>query len=583
MPQFFQTTQNLVLKFRDIAIDQLDIFGQPPNFLVLNRQKYNSMVGLITTIMIGTVTLIYLTNELASMLYKAEPSVVSSEIQVFDTQTYPLFNDNFTLAISATDSKGFQLNGLGKYYNISIFHCIRSRQKNETNGQVIVTVECQLLPTETCNMSHFITEQQSDYFSRMRLGTMQCINREFLKQNPPPLQGQLNAMVYQYLKIQFTVCQNSTEYMNCAQPEEITSKLMSGHYVVYTSDYLMQLNNPTEPYKQIINSEFSGYSVSTSKIIKQYFRIIQTTSDDGWLLSNIHVKENLKQQEWRETTELYNGEYIVEHYIALDYRQTNYTRNYVKIQTVLSRLGGIWQIFIIIMASIIRPIINTLMHLDIANKIFRFQFQKQEINLQTKNNTQIIDIQNNDDKINIFNFNNQNSQLPNDITSKMFILFGCKNQKKMLFNNAKNQIMQNLDIINIIQKLQEIDLIKQIILTKEQQQLFNLIPKPLIHLNNNNSEKNNIKTNNIEYINHINQISQHNNKFSIYLESYLKIITSKEKNFLDEKIIHLLDKQTLAFFEKQVGQLNISNISKSPGFLESKEDDINEPIPLLPK
>lgn len=38
------------------------------------------MVGLITTILIGGVTLIYLTNELVTMLDKAEPSVVSSEI-----------------------------------------------------------------------------------------------------------------------------------------------------------------------------------------------------------------------------------------------------------------------------------------------------------------------------------------------------------------------------------------------------------------------------------------------------------------------------------------------------------------------
>lgn len=38
------------------------------------------MVGLITTILIGGVTLIYLTNELVTMLGKAEPSVVSSEI-----------------------------------------------------------------------------------------------------------------------------------------------------------------------------------------------------------------------------------------------------------------------------------------------------------------------------------------------------------------------------------------------------------------------------------------------------------------------------------------------------------------------
>ncbi|CAD8042845.1 unnamed protein product [Paramecium primaurelia] len=582
MPQFLQTTQNLVLKFRDVAIDQLDIFGQPPNFRVLNKQKYNSMVGLITTILIGGVTLIYLTNELVTMLGKAEPSVVSSEIQVFDTQTFPLLNDNFTLAISATNSAGNQLNGQGIYYNISIFHCIRSRNKNETTGLVVVTVQCSLLPTETCNMSHFVTEQQNDYFSRMRLGAMQCINREYLKLNPPPLQGQLNAMVYQYLKIQLTVCHNSTEYQKCASPEEIKSILMSGHYVVYTSDYLTQLNNPSEPYKQIINSEFSGFSVSTSKIIKQYFRIIETTSDDGWLLQNIHVKENLKQQEWRETTELYNEEYIVEHYIALDYRQTNYNRNYVKIQTVLSRLGGIWQIFIIIVASIIRPIVNTLMNLDIANKVFRFQLLEDEKDLKTKNNSQLTETKMNDDKITIYNWKCQNHKLSSNISSKMFILFGCKNQKKLLFNNAKNQIMQSLDIINLIKKLQEIDLIKQIIFTKEQQLLFNIIPNPLIQLNN-DLENNNLKINNIDFIKHINQISQHNNKYYTYLESYHKMINTKDKNLFDEKIIQLLDKQTLTFFDKQIGQMNVSQISKSPAFLESKDEDINEPIPLLPK
>lgn len=44
--------------------------------------------------------------------------------------------------------------------------------------------------------------------------------------------------------------------------------------------------------------------------------------------------------------------------------------------------------------------------------------------------------------------------------------------------------MKKLDIVQIIEKLQEIDLLKFILLSNEQLHLFDLLPKPMIELEN---------------------------------------------------------------------------------------------------
>ncbi|CAD8100753.1 unnamed protein product [Paramecium primaurelia] len=63
----------------------------------------------------------------------------------------------------------------------------------------------------------------------------------------------------------------------------------------------------------------------------------------------------------------------------------------------------------------------------------------------------------------------------------------------------------------------------------------------------------------------------------------IKCLFHKIKQFLmKEQLNYQINKLQLQL-QKQIGQLNIFQVSNSLGFLDNKDEDINEPIPILPK
>ena len=49
-----------------------------------------------------------------------------------------------------------------------------------------------------------------------------------------------------------------------------------------------------------------------------------------------------------------------------------------------------------------------------------------------------------------------------------------------MLNLAANQIRSELDVVNLVRKLQEFDKLKQILLTEDQRKVFDNLPKPLV-------------------------------------------------------------------------------------------------------
>ncbi|CAD8189118.1 unnamed protein product [Paramecium pentaurelia] len=484
MPNILESFSKGLLKLKNEFMYQLDIFGQLPSFTVLNRNKYTSNLGFIMSILIGTLTAYYLIVEIQQMLSKSKPSIYQTEIQVIETDSYYLNNENFTLAITIANRFSEPLIGINKYFNLNVSQCTRERIKNQSTGNITVKLECDEIPLEPCNMSHFTTDLQREYFKTIRFGAVQCINRDYQKKNPPVLKGQFNALEYKYLYIQFTVCKNTSTYQGCAPKEEIDDILQAGHYNVYKSDYISQLDHPGEPYKQIITNEFTGFSHSTSKTIVQQYRILQTTTDDGLIWDLQNIQQNIQQTDWREISDFYNQQYLVLHIIKLDFKQTNHIRTYIKLQTILGKLGGILQIFIMVVTILSKPIIDNLMKLEIANSLYRFYGQSEKQS-QRSNQVQIIQTerefqhQNNNSKIQGLN-SDRNQKLNKSMFETFLIIFGFQKEKHQQFMKARKKIIKNLDIVTILKKLQEIDMLKKILFSKEQMEIIKNLPRPLI-------------------------------------------------------------------------------------------------------
>ncbi|CAD8081335.1 unnamed protein product [Paramecium sonneborni] len=474
MSKLSYNNQNFAQKLKKEMLYHFDIFGQSPNLTILNRNKYTSGLGFITSFMIGVFGFYFFVTEVVSMISKSKPAVYQTELSISETEPLILKNDNFTLAISIVNRFSEPLIGIDRYFQLNISQCGRYRIKDENSDKIFVNQNCTQIPIEPCNMSHFTTDIQKEYFSIIRMGGIQCINRKYLNENSLSLQGQITSWQFRYIFIQFTACQNTTKYKDCASQEEIETVLQSGYYNVYKSDYLATLDHPDQPYQEIITNEYTSFTLSTSKTISQLYKILQTTTDQGLIWEQIQHQSNIQQSEWREISDFYNKQYLIVHFIKLDYKLTNNIRTYVKLQTILGKLGGIFQIFIMIVAIILRPIIENFMKLEMVNSLFNFSDS-----FQTQKHSNVIIQQEKEMKIYTNQTQNQNqnhdlnkNQLNNKLNSSniqtWLIIFGCDKSKQKQFIIAKNKVNKNLEIVNILRKLQEIKILKKILLTNDQ-------------------------------------------------------------------------------------------------------------------
>ncbi|CAK92167.1 unnamed protein product (macronuclear) [Paramecium tetraurelia] len=485
MSKILKKLSDALSKLKNETVHQLDLFGQLPSFTVLNKSRYTSNFGFVLSLIIGCLALYYLNSEISSMTLKLMPSIYQSEIQVVETDPYLLTNSNFTLAVSIASQFSEPTKGVNKYYQLNISQCTRERKIDEKTDHTIVLLDCKEIPIETCNMSHFSTELQQKYFSTIRFGTVQCINREYLKNNPLILQGQFNALTYKYLLIKFTPCRNTTEYQGCAPQEEINKILEAGQYNVYKSDYLTQFEQSGNPYQQIITNEFTSFSLTTSKTIVHTYRIMQTQTDQGLILEENQLDTNLQQTEWREISDFYNNQYLVCHYIKLDFKQTNIKRTYIKLQTILAKIGGILQILTMIVGIFLKPIIENFMKFEIASQLFSYNDNQQEQFISSGQVLSEREIQSPSSLQKLSTFFQSNENIQSNVKQKQasclqifLIIFGINKVKHKQFCKAKRKIIKNLDIVTILKKLQDLEVIKKILFTQEQLEQLKKRPRP---------------------------------------------------------------------------------------------------------
>ena len=129
--------------------------------------------------------------------------------------------------------------------------------------------------------------------------------------------------------------------------------------------------------------------------------------------------------------------------------------------------------------------------------------------------------------------------------------FNLKNRDK-LFLKAEEQVLGELDILQILKKLQEIEKLKRIFLTDDQLYLFNLLSKPMIVLENQERRES-------KYV--VAGADDKRYKFSIkekkslqketLSQLYGKMQTKAEKSEIDKRIMKLLDEDVMNFLTNE--------------------------------
>ena len=122
-----------------------------------------------------------------------------------------------------------------------------------------------------------------------------------------------------------------------------------------------------------------------------------------------------------------------------------------------------------------------------------------------------------------------------------------------LYVQGEDQILQEMDIINLTKKLQDVEKLKRILLTEKQLYFFELLSKPTISLNENISYKK--KEEFFELMNKnkngIEQSMQGRNlKYENFIALYNELKSNKQIGFTDKKILDLLDYDIIKVFSE---------------------------------
>ena len=139
------------------------------------------------------------------------------------------------------------------------------------------------------------------------------------------------------------------------------------------------------------------------------------------------------------------------------------------------------------------------------------------------------------DKTNNINFN-----LLNYFFLKVKDLFCCsKSLKEKLFLKAHQIYDQEIDLVKILQRIQDIEKLKYLLLTEKQMALFNFLEKPLIIVTNDKNNEDSRMSNSKK----IGTISQRDQA----IEYYNELKKSENLDPIDKKLFAMVDKRFHSF------------------------------------
>ncbi|CAK77482.1 unnamed protein product (macronuclear) [Paramecium tetraurelia] len=563
------------------GISKLDIFGQSITLRMNRQSSYKTVFGGCSSLLLLIILILIFSSNIRSFFNKESLSAtVLTEFE--EIPSLSLIDDSFFLFAVQIDQDNFLSN---PFYDIKIH---QYHVQKFLNGSVIqIEKEIKLIP---CTLDRFnkifsqFGRDMTDQFNQFKLYDFLCFDYN----QTISIQGTYSNLEFDYLKIQVHQCSNKT---NCASNEELQQEIdKNGAFKIKlfpinkVHNRIIQILNPYKPednYLQTFLDDSFFFRFLPSNIYKSvdlFIKEYEVTNDQS-LFPFSYLEHSqfytLDQSEIKERTEIQNNS--VQSYVQIQIRKSPYKikifRKYLKIDELLSNLGGIQQIFIFFIGTILTIYNRFQLLVELANKLYEFtlvSFQKEKyyqdnlelvnqmihykqdkVPQQDKPRNSDIDLEiqpmhqstiNQKSKNELLKFSEQISpqsqkrnplkqQTENMMKKNKFIYeqeamafkLNCSNgleyfqlqiqnliqrsqpilmtfqmlinfltcqkvfrHKKhiQLMNKAIDQITEQIDLFNILTKLNDLEKLKEVIFSQQQLLMFNFAPKPLISLDN---------------------------------------------------------------------------------------------------
>lgn len=484
-------------------LQYFDLFGQRGFVYVKNTEMLRTSTGGCLSITLVLMTIIAFGFYLAQLIARSVVTVSTSTIVDPDV-SIQLNSTNFMFAVGFNRSTNTLLNGaLDFQLELSDY----TRLPNGT--QVKKTNITQMIP---CPMSYFTNlsginfeKQYNDY----DMGTLFCPNMSDPRSSNLTLAGNFLGSEFRFLKVSVYPCSNATHEKfglpPCASPENISNTLTSigrMRFQVYYPTFLVNLYDYHHPtLGNISNQEYLLSPPGGIQIFSNIYLTKQAIlTDDNLAYSRSNgtrIVWNIPLSNFRDEYFNYGTNELINVTIRMDINGVTYYRKYMKIPDLMSKVGGLFPLLFAAFGYLAIRYNQYKIKNYIANDIYTVEREKRDG--ANSRSSSFMDQENPDEsyheasdrKISSFHRifsryidkEKMKSSCWRYLETVLCFWRGKTRTKLYQYFAAEKKLREDLDIISIVKRVNQLEKLKDLLFTREQVELFNYTPEPKLYSN----------------------------------------------------------------------------------------------------
>lgn len=322
------TLKNTCDIFSDF-LNLIDIFRFPFLLKFNGHYKNSTYTGKIITL--GIIIFIIYSFFTSDMINKKNPQTLIQDLSQKSRPELYFSRENFTFIAGIADSTNtFIADETIYFFNIC--------QEYLNNAKGIDDIECTRL--KLCTPEDFIDQNE---FFRLGLNGTYCLPNKTFK-----TAGYWDEEIMEDFWLSLKSCENSTEENSivCKSIEEIENFLQRYYVQIYISNSNIDAANYLNPSTQTLKIFYQALDPKIYKMTSLFMKKTVIYTDDGFLFESSEKRNAYLQGQLdndyalRENNPRYKARYFYLNIFSSDY-QTEITRKYQKIQSILAELGGI--------------------------------------------------------------------------------------------------------------------------------------------------------------------------------------------------------------------------------------------------
>jgi hypothetical protein len=246
-----------------------------------------------------------------------------------------LNNNNFAFVF------GLQNKEYINYIDESIYKVNAYQIKLELKNDSLYDYITKPLKLIKCNEYKF--EIIPDNFKKLPLKSLYCLDDKI------SLKGDYMKEYWNYINFNFSKCVNSTENGNiCKSDEQINKYLNGGNVAIFISDYSFDSNKFNKPYNTHIKNLHKSFSLKYFDNIFLDFKTVEIITDSGYFFEDNNYFNFTAYDNIQSDIDLIDSEVFISLSITVSSKREMYKRSYIKLQTIISNVGGMLKMILLI-------------------------------------------------------------------------------------------------------------------------------------------------------------------------------------------------------------------------------------------